>query len=83
MKYPKNQPCHQCAPSEWRHTPNMTGDHEFDASVMHASAKRVSRDIAHHIKGGSIGNIIEDGRNAYQPRTNYAGGSYEGYHGDD
>lgn len=75
MKYPKGNNCHQCAPGEWRHTPNMTGDYEFDASVIHAKAKRLKTDLMHHIKDGNVPNTI------YDPRTAYRG--YSGYHGDE
>lgn len=28
-------PCHQCAPRDWRNVPIMTGDYDFDATIMH------------------------------------------------
>jgi sugar (pentulose or hexulose) kinase len=94
MKFPKGQPVHSVAPKEWHHTPNITGDHEFDASIMHTSCKRVLRDLPHHIKndsaylnvvgGGSVteGSIVQD-KTAYRARSNYRGGAYNGYQSDD
>ena len=73
MKLEKGYHCHECAPKEFRHTADLTGSHEFDASVMHSKAKRVKTDLKHHLKSD----------NTYGPRTNYNGGSYHGYHGDD
>ena len=80
MKYPKGNNCHQCAPKDWHHTPNLTGDYEMDASIMHAKAKRLNSDLIHHIKGGGY-SILDPDETAYGYRTNYRG--YRGYHGDD
>lgn len=85
MKYPKKCSPHQCAPQEWRMTPNLTGDFELDASIMHATAKRVRTDLVHHVKADGLWNSIAAGEpgehKTYGPRTNYQG--YDGYHGDD
>ncbi len=81
MKYPKGNNAHQCAPIDWRHTPNMTGDFEMDASIMNAKAKRLKTDLIHHIKADGLWNSIAPGDTAYGYRTGYRG--YEGYHGDD
>jgi hypothetical protein len=85
MKYPKGNNCHQACPIDWRHTPNMTGDFEMDASIMNAKAKRLKTDLIHHIKADGLWNSIAPGEpgpsKTYGPRTNYQG--YDGYHGDD
>lgn len=83
MKFPKNQPTHSMAPKEWHHTPNITGDYEFDASIMHTSCKRVMRDIPHAIKNDSAYVSIIGDQTAYRPRNNYRGGAYNGYQSDD
>jgi hypothetical protein len=28
-------PCHQCAPKDWRNVPVITGDYDFDATILH------------------------------------------------
>lgn len=51
----------------------MTGDYEMDASILHCKNCSVPDKLKQHLTD----------RNAYAQRTNYAGGSYRGYHGDD
>jgi len=79
MKHPRGVPCHDCAPQDWKMTPNITGDFEMDASIMHAKAKRLHTDLVHHVKAEGLWNHTDP--NAYHPRTAYRG--YDGYHGDD
>ena len=38
--------CHQCAPREWRNTPNVTGDYDLDATILH----RNNKDLAHRLE---------------------------------
>jgi hypothetical protein len=69
MKRPKHAHDHLVAPKSWRHTPNMTGDYDLDASIMHGNNKSVPNKIATHTK-----------QDSYGPKR-YAG--YDGYSGDD
>jgi len=57
MRQPKGYQEHQCAPAGWRHTPNMTGDYDLDASIMHCS----NPDMA-----GKIRNYLMTDRRPYQ-----------------
>ena len=38
--------CHQCAPREWRRTPNLTGDYDLDATILH----RRNKDLPHRLE---------------------------------
>lgn len=71
MKRPANTPCHECAPDHWHTTPNMTGDYDMDATIMHSK----NSDMPHKLKQYLAP------KPAYRPRTGYR--SYKGYHGDD
>jgi hypothetical protein len=64
-------PSHTCAPEHWRTTPNMTGDYDLDAAIMHNR----NSDLPQRL------NLYLAPRPAYRPRTGYH--SYDGYHGDD
>lgn len=66
--------CHQCAPKEWRHTQNMTGSYEMDASIAHCSNKDAQAKLQDHLACGG-------GSGVYSHRTNYSG--YGGLSGDD
>lgn len=68
MRQPKNVKCHQCAPKEWRHTPNMTGDYDLDSTIMHRGNRDMPARLGQHLSSGS------------GPRTAYNG--YHGYKGD-
>ncbi len=72
MRRPKGTKCHECAPQEWRRTPNITGDFDFDESMMRSKNK----DMQARIKLYTL--TDESG---YGPRTGYRG--YSGYSGDD
>ena len=72
MQRPKGVTCHQCAPKALRRTPNLTGDPEFDNSVMHNNNSDMIARFKHHIATPHV---------AYGPVTNYDG--YRNYHGDD
>ena len=42
-----------CCPSEFDHVPNITGNHETDASIMHCSNKEAHARLLDHIAGDS------------------------------
>lgn len=63
--------CHQCAPREWRKTPNLTGDYDLDATILH----RRNKDIGHRLEL-----YIRKSGKTYGPNTAYSG--YAGLHGD-
>lgn len=71
MKRPKHATDHTVAPKAWRHTPNMTGDYDLDASIMYNNNKALPSKLPQHL-------ISEEG--AYGPHR-YSG--YNGYKGDD
>jgi hypothetical protein len=62
--------CHEISPKGWHTVPNLTGDYDLDATILHRSNRDMSRKLAQHLTPG----------NAYGPRG-YHG--YQGYHGDD
>lgn len=61
---------HELAPDAWHKVPNVTGDFDLDASIMHATNKDMKAKLAMHLVVGP----------AYGPRGY---GGYHGYHGDD
>jgi len=63
---------HECCPKEWRKTPKLTGDYDFDATVMHRS----NDDMPHR-----LGLYVKGPKGSYGPKTGYNG--YHGYSGDD
>jgi len=71
MKTPDGYPCHQCAPRDWRNTPNMTGDYDMDATIMHRKNLSIPDRLALYLRKP---------RSSYQPGTAYNGVS--NYHGD-
>ena len=74
MKAPKGIPCHQCAPAEWRRTPNLTGSYELDAVIHRNGNKNIPDRLAYYLDcGGNPGQ-------SYGPRTAYNG--YHNYAGD-
>ena len=72
MRRPKGVACHNCAPKEWRRTPRVTGDYDFDESIM----RNGNKDMARKLKMYRL--TDEPG---YGPRTGYNG--YSGYSGDE
>ena len=38
-----------CCPTEWNTTPDMTGSHELDASIMHCKNKDAQAKLSDHI----------------------------------
>ena len=79
MKRPTGIMCHECAPKEFRNTPQFTGSHELDA-VIHRSK---NKNLADRMKmfAPNVGEETLYGNDAYGPRTAYNG--YSGYKGDD
>lgn len=72
MRRPKGVRNHQAAPSPWRGTPNMTGDYDLDATIMHRKNTDLPARLAMYTRKPKVG---------YGPRTAYNG--YSGLHGDD
>ena len=66
-----NGVCHECCPKDWRKVPDISGDYDLDATIMHRNNGNLPSRLALYTKRG----------NAYGPRTGYGG--YHGYHGDD
>ena len=64
--------CHDCAPQEFRQTPNITGSFELDAVI----AANKNKDIPSRLSF-----YVDRSQNLYGPRTGYDG--YHGYSGDD
>lgn len=71
MRRLKGVSCHQCAPKEWRHTPDLTGSYELDAVI----ARNPNKDMANRLE------FYCEKPTAYGPKTGYDG--YHGYSGDD
>jgi hypothetical protein len=63
--------CHECAPAPWRDVPDVTGDYDLDATILH----RENADLPHR-----LALYLKQDRNAFQPVTAYNG--YHGYGGD-
>jgi hypothetical protein len=64
--------CHECAPKGWRNVPNMSGDYDLDATILHRSNKSLPDRLALYLKHRP---------HAYGYRTGYD--SYHAYSGDD
>lgn len=64
--------CHDCSPRGWHDVPQVTGDYDLDATILHRSNKDLPRRLEMYVKHRV---------NAYGPRTAYDG--YHGYSGDD
>lgn len=71
MRQPRGFSEHQCAPLEWRTTPNVTGDYDLDRCLMANPNHDMPKRLAMYLTDG----------NAYGYRTAYSG--YKGYHGDE
>jgi hypothetical protein len=67
---PKRYECHECAPKEWRTTPDMSGSYELDAVLVRSS----NRDLPARLR------LFMENEVAYGARTGYDG--YHGYGGD-
>lgn len=62
--------CHECAPKEWRQTPDMTGSYELDAAI----ARSNNANLPARLK------LFMENEMAYGPSTGYRG--YHNYGGD-
>lgn len=40
---------HQCAPKPWRGVPNLTGDYDLDATILHRKNPDMVHRLAQHI----------------------------------
>jgi hypothetical protein len=67
--------CHQCAPGPWHSVPNVTGDYDLDATIMH----RGNRDLPNRLRTHLL--MPKVGTGTYGQRTGYR--SRHGNHGDD
>ena len=65
--------CHDCGPKAWHDVPNLSGDYDLDATIMHRPNKDLPDRLALHTKRGK--------GTAYGPKTAYRG--YHNYSGDD
>ena len=70
MKHKGPHTCHECAPKDWRKTPDLTGSHELDAVIMHSKNPNVPDRLK----------MFMENENAYGARTGYDG--YHNYGGD-
>lgn len=64
--------CHGVCPKPWKGVPNVTGDYDFDATIMHRSNRDIPARLKMHLATPAV---------TYGPRTSYH--SYSGNHGDD
>jgi len=71
----KGIPCHECAPKEFRKTPNITGSHELDAVIARSENPDVPRRLAMYGQVGSMHGSHHAGR-VYRPQTGY--NAYDG-----
>ena len=63
--------CHQCAPRDWRSTPNVTGDYDLDMTILH----RQNKDLPHRLEL-----YTRKSGKTYGMVTGYSG--YSNMHGD-
>ena len=63
---------HTCAPKGWRGVPNLVGDYDLDATILHRSNRDLPHRLELYVKRGKGG--------TYGPLTAYNG--YSNYHGD-
>ena len=71
MRNPKGFHAHQCCPPTHRQVPNITGDYDFDASLVRSKNTDLAAKFRNHISASQ----------GYGYRTNYRG--YSGLAGDD
>jgi hypothetical protein len=64
---------HECAPKDWRDVPNLVGDYDLDATIMHRDNPALPARLSLYVKNTKA--------TSYGPRTGYNG--YHGYSGDD
>ena len=63
---------HECCPKGYRAVPNVTGDPDFDATLLKRNNKDMPKRLDLYLKRGKS--------NAYGPLTGYDG--YHNYNGD-
>ena len=60
--------CHDCAPAPWRDVPNMTGDYDMDATILHRHNKDLPNRLQLYVRrGGHYGP-----GSAYKGYSNYS-----------
>lgn len=65
--------CHDSdAPKAWHSVPNLTGDYDMDATILHRNNKDMPKRLELYLKKP---------KGSYGPKTGYNG--YHGYSGDD
>lgn len=64
--------CHTCAPKPWKAVPNVTGDYDMDATIMHRKNRDMASRLSQHLARTAT---------SYNIRSAYTG--YNGNHGDD
>jgi len=47
-----------CCPDDWNHTPNMTGDFEFDGSIQHCKNRDMRGKLEDHLAGSAAAYTI-------------------------
>jgi hypothetical protein len=62
---------HSCAPKPWKDVPNVTGDYDLDATILH----RHNADLPHR-----LALYTKTGGGSYGPLTGYS--AYHNYRGD-
>lgn len=65
MRPTKATPHHACAPGEWRHVPDWTGDYDFDAAILRNSNSDLRSKIQMY--------IADNSGYGYGPKTGYNG----------
>jgi hypothetical protein len=60
---------HQACPKDWRDVPNLVGDYDLDATILHRANPSLPQRLSLYVKRAG----------AYHPRTGYSGyGNYQG-----
>lgn len=67
----KGRPNHECCPPEWRDTPNIVGDYDFDGGLVRNKNTDLPARLKLYLTGGD---------QVYGQVTGYNG--YDNYHGD-
>lgn len=62
---------HECSPAPWRDVPNLVGDYDLDATIMHRDNPSLPQRLQLYVKRGE---------RAYGPSSGYRG--YRNYGGD-
>lgn len=70
MRSLKQAQNHDCAPKAWRDVPDLTGDYDLDATIMHRSNKALPARLELYLKRSGSGPVT--GYNGYH---NYGGDS--------